>query len=135
MPRLMVDASAWIALYHGRDAHHDEALDLFPDLREAHPLWTTEPFAFEAHKRLAQDARAGRHAARDFARDLAAGSLAALVPPDAMPPFGRVAEAWRGLPALSLEDVSGALTMRALGMRAIWAWDEDFRRLGFEVLP
>lgn len=136
MPQVMVDASAWIALYHRRDEHHPEALALFPALAEQHDLWTTPPFVFEAHKRLRQDRTAPASAARDFLLDLAAGRLAAVVPSASMPALDAVVAAWLdGPPAISLEDASGALAMRRLGMRTIWAWDDDFRRLGLRVVP
>ena len=135
MPRLMVDASAWIALYHEGDRNHAAAMALLPALREDHDLWTTGPFVFEAHKRLRQDKRVHRGAAREFLDDLAGGRLADVVPASETPTLRVLVDASRSLPDLSLEDVSGALTMRALRMTTIWAWDEDFRRLGFRVLP
>lgn len=136
MPRIMVDASAWIALFHRRDQHHADALALFPQLAEDHDLWTTGPFAFEAHKRLSQDRTAGPWASSDFAREMAAGRLAVISPPGSMPSLEETAAAWlHGLSSFSLEDVSGVLAMRNLGIRTIWAWDDDFGRLGVRVLP
>lgn len=135
MPWLMVDASALIALHHPRDPHHEEALEVLRAMASEHRLVTTSHFVLEAHKRLRHDRRAPRGAAAD----LAAACLGAgfeVVAPEALVPFDHVLQAsLEAGPGLSLEDLSGALTMRALGIRAIWAWDDDFRRLGFRVVP
>lgn len=135
MRRIMVDASAWIALYHSGDSDHEEAVALADDLARRSRLATTTHFALETHERLRHDRRASPEAPDLFAARCVLGDVEFLVPEDHAA-FAAIVAAQRQLgPRFSLEDVSGALTMRALGIRTIWAWEEDFSRLGFEVVP
>lgn len=132
---MMVDASALIALHNPGDSHYPEAIALVDELSRRRPLVTTTHFVLEAHKRLRHDRRAPRAAARTLALRCLDGAWH-IVPPEAVVGFDAVVRTSLESPGdLSLEDLSGALTMRALGIRDIWAWDDDFRRLGFRVVP
>jgi predicted nucleic acid-binding protein len=104
-------------------------------LGHAHELVTTTYFVMEAHKRLRQDARAPRAAATRLASDMRTGDMAQVVGPESFVNFAALLSAWEQAPALSLEDLAGAAVMRSMGIRDIWAWDDDFRRLGFRVVP
>lgn len=95
---------------------------------------TTTHFVLEAHKRLRHDPRVVADARARFLARCHAGDLADIVSAEARTLIDALLEATKSVPrGTSLEDLAGALAMRALGIRRVWASDGNFRRLGFEV--
>lgn len=136
LERIMVDSSAWVALHHPGDKRHGYAQRLGDRLVGRYRFATTTHIVLESHRRLRTDRHLAPDAPAAFLTDCRRGRIGEILVPERYRPFEAILDGHRDAPpGMSLEDVSTAMTMRALGIRTIWAWDDDFRRMGFRVVP
>ena len=133
MSEVFADTSALYALLVDTDANHEASLAAASSLRgEGARLVTTSHVVLETVSLL--QSRIGVEAVRTFYRDvlpllevvwvdeeLLHGAMAALV-----------AASHR---RISLTDWSGITLMRSRGMMRAFAFDDDFARQGFELVP
>jgi hypothetical protein len=130
-----VDTSALVGLYLKDDEWHAPARRVMEDLQsQRRPLFTTGD-VFDETVTLMR--RWGGYAVAARAGEALRTSRALrLIPVDER----ACDEAWRlfkehRLPDLSFTDCTSAAIMRRLGIEEVFAFDSDFRSLGFKVLP
>lgn len=138
MSVVYVDTSAFIALLWRRDRSHEPVSATYRSLREQRArLVTCDPVISETATRLRYDA--GLDAALRFHRVIRAATQAATLTiresdADLRERAFEVMRRYDGL-ALSYADCVGAAVARELGADAVLALDDDFRILGFDLLP
>ncbi len=133
---IFVDSSAWIALLDQRDGFHRQARSFQAELaRGVHGRLVTTDYILDesvTHLRL----HAGVEAIHRF-RTILEGSQSVQIVWTAA---NRFWSAWdllanRDDKRWSLTDCLSFVTMESLGIRAVFGFDTDFVRAGFEMLP
>lgn len=132
--RLFVDASAWIALSDENDQHHAAAQPCLEEFPVGVQLHTSNYVVAEAITRIRS--QAGPDAAWRWAEALRRNLAVRIHYADrsfddhALRVFRKYADQ-----DLSFADCSTVVLMGRLGINRIFAFDDDFRKLGFEVAP
>jgi predicted nucleic acid-binding protein len=129
-----VDSSAWIALADRSDQHHGRAAAWLEALGGGSRLHTSNYVVAETVTRLRR--QAGLRIALRWVEDLLRSRVVSVHCADA----GMDEEAVGVLrkyrdQELSFPDCSSIVLLRRLRIDRIFAFDDDFRRLGFEVVP
>lgn len=134
-PPLFVDTSAFFALFNPRDARHEEAGRLHDALQGfQRPLFTSTD-VFDEVVTLLRSRTGIEHAVR-IGEGLRNGEAVRLIPVD-----DEIRDsAWEifkshALPGLSFTDCTSSAVMRSRGIREVFTFDADFRRLGHQTLP
>ncbi|MFQ5702424.1 MAG: type II toxin-antitoxin system VapC family toxin [Gemmatimonadales bacterium] len=133
---VFVDTSAWVALIYRRDQARKKAVSVWPSLRAGRRnLITTELVATETYNLLLY--RIGNEAALAFMDKLLMRSHQRIVWTDA--DLAAVAvEAWLRRyrdQAFSFTDAVSFEVMEREAVREAFAFDTDFERAGFRLLP
>lgn len=132
--KLFVDASAWIALADENDQHHAAAQPCLEGFPAGVQLHTSNYVVAEAITRIRY--QAGPDAAWRWAEALRQNPGVRIHYADrslddqALRAFRKYADQ-----SLSFADCSTIVLMGHLGLDRILAFDDDFRKLGFEVVP
>jgi predicted nucleic acid-binding protein len=126
-----IDTSAIYALLDADDANHDRAVDAFKQLRETevstHAYVIVESLALVTR-------RLGRGAAEQLIDDLL--PVLRVEPVDAaLHAAALIAFREAGTPGVSFVDRTSFAFMRQQGLRTAFAFDADFARAGFAVVP
>lgn len=132
--RLFVDTSAFIALHDRSDGRHIRAKTFYDTLTAADRLFTSNYVVDETITRLRYTI--GRAAAVSFGEAILTGRLYEVVYVDA----DLEAEALRVLKRykdkdLSFTDCTTVSFLAQRGLDAVFAFDEDFSRVGLRTLP
>lgn len=132
-PSLFIDASAWVAIEYPKERNHARARAFLAGLQRADRrfghLHTSLHALLEAHGWLLH------HASPAHANGLLTrvGRGVALHGSDREAFWCAVSRlAGRGAKDVELADAMNAVTMDGLGIRAIWSYDRDYERLGYE---
>ena len=132
--RLFVDTGAWIALADQSDQYHAQAVAALRQLGPSESLHTSNYIVGETITRLRRTA--GHHVAWQWAQGLRASHLLRVhyadeaVDQAALRIFKKYADQ-----SLSFTDCSTAAFMEQLGLERIFAFDDDFRTLGYLLVP
>ncbi|MGH3441821.1 MAG: type II toxin-antitoxin system VapC family toxin [Nitriliruptorales bacterium] len=138
MSVVYVDTSAFVALLWRRDRGHEAVAAVYRSLRDERArLVTADPVIAETATRLRYDAGLG--AALRFHRVIRAATEVATLTiresdADLRDRAFEVMRRYDGL-ALSYGDCVGAAVAREVRADVILALDDDFRILGFDLLP
>lgn len=130
---IFVDTSAWVALFVAADTFHDEAAALWREVREM-KVSLVSTFDIFGETLTVIRARSGLPEALEFGEAFLSSRILAREEVDA----GLRADAWalfkqyRDKP-LSFTDCTSFALLRRRGLRHVFSFDEDFRRLGFVV--
>lgn len=132
---VFVDTSAFVALENRRDAHHQEAVREYRRLIRAGTFLVTSDYVFDETVTLLK-VRAGTEIAARWGERLLASALFDLIV------IGRetieralTLFAGTGDQAFGFTDCASFSIMRARGIPVAFAFDEDFRRFGFDQVP
>ena len=132
--QIFVDTGAWIALAVEDDAHHEEAVQAYPDLLRKYRLLTTNLVVAETYILLRREA--GHQAAIEFLERLAASPRIRKI--YSTPELEREAEEilrrYRDQDFSYTDAVSFAL-MQQEGIREAFAFDAHFHTMGFLLIP
>ncbi|MBM3209598.1 PIN domain-containing protein [Candidatus Shapirobacteria bacterium] len=125
-----VDTSGWIAHFHEGDEFHKQAEKF---LKDRPSLLTSNIVLHETVAHL--EARYGKKVAITAGNFILSGSVVELVPLT----LADEAAAWQRLKepkfSLSFVDTTNVILMERLGLKEIFAFDEDFRQVGLKVIP
>lgn len=133
--KVFVDTSAFAALENRRDAHHEGAVRTYRRLIRDRASLSTSDYVFDETVTLLK-ARAGPQIALRWAERLLSSTLFELVVvdrgllEDAVRVFGGALDQ-----PFSFTDCTSFALMRTQGVDAAFAFDEDFKKFGFEQLP
>lgn len=133
-----VDTGAFIALLWSRDRAHDRVVDTLSALRSrGERLLTCDPVIGETATRLRYDA--GLEPTLRFhdlvQQAVTVGQLDVVEPgPDLRSTAFELMGRYDGL-SLSYADAVGAAVARGHGVDTVFGLDEDFRVLGFDLVP
>ncbi len=133
---IFVDASAWIALVHARDANHEAAMRFQRELAKGrHGRIVTSDYVLdEAATYLAQRGGAGALSAfRGSVQASESVQITWTTPERFWEARQRLEE--RGDQRWSLTDCLSFVTREALGITAAFAFDSDFEQAGFQRYP
>lgn len=133
---VLVDTGAWLAFFHRRDQHHDDAVPTFQSLREARrELVVTDLILAELHLHLLRGF--GPTVAREYLRTIKSDPLVAEYYADADLQRAAFSD-WLQRYAdqtFSFTDAVSFAVMEAQGISTAFAFDEHFRIAGFKVVP
>ncbi len=134
-PLLMVDTSAWVALFFEDDEWHPTAVAVFEEImRDGRRLVTTTDIFDETATALRRWAghtlavRVGRQLRQSRLTEII--SVADPVKERAWSRFEKTVD-----PPLSLTDCTSMTIMDDLKMRDVFTYDDDFRRAGYRSVP
>ena len=132
--RLFVDTGAWIALADRSDQYHEQAEAMVRQLRPSDALHTSNYIVAETITRLRRTA--GHHVAWQWAQSVLQSHLLRVhyadqeVDQAALRVFKKYADH-----ELSFADCATVALMEQLGLERIFAFDDDFRKIGYLVVP
>jgi predicted nucleic acid-binding protein len=134
--QVLADTGAWLAFFHRRDQHHEDAVPQFRSLRERRAeLVVTDLILAELHLHLLHGF--GPAVARDYLGTIKSDPLVTEVytDPDLQ---GSAVSDWLeryGDQAFSFTDAVSFAVMRARGIGTAFTFDAHFRVARFETLP
>lgn len=133
--RVFVDTSAFAALENRADTHHDAAVAAYRGLLDDRAILLTSDYVFDEVVTLLKS-RAGPEVALDWGRRLLASTLFELVVVDRelLEAGLEVLAGARDQP-FSFTDCTSFALMRGSEIESAFAFDEDFRRFGFDRVP
>ena len=132
--RLFVDTGAWIALADRSDQYHTPAVSVVRHLSAADALYTSNYVMAETVTRLRRTA--GHHVAWRWAHELPQSHLLRVhyadqeLDAEALHIFHKYADQ-----ELSFTDCVTVALMQRLHLERVFAFDEDFRKLGYLLVP
>ena len=133
---VLVDTGAWLAFFHRRDQHHQEAVPAFRSLREARSeLVVTDLILAELHLHLLRGF--GPTVAREYLRTIKSDPLVTEFYTDAglqRAAFSDWLQRYQDQ-VFSFTDAVSFAVMDAQGIRRAFSFDEHFRIAGFKVVP
>lgn len=131
---MFVDTSAWVALIVEGDEHHERAKKFLSELEPSRALITTDDVFDETITRIRR--LAGHRIAVRAGELIRASALAQIVPvtPD---DFERAWSVFRKHEdkVLSFTDCTSVAVMERMRIRTVFAFDEDFKKLGLDLRP
>lgn len=133
-PRIFVDTGAWVAVAVKDDAHHKEAIRVYPELLQTYHLVTTNLVIAETYILLLRTA--GHSPALEFLERLAASPRISKIYSTA-----ELEEAAEKLlrryqdQDFSYTDAVSFVVMQREGLREAFAFDAHFRVMGFSLIP
>ena len=129
---LLLDTAYIQALLSHRDAYHDSALHLFPEIASAHEVWITEAVLIESANALS---RINRQGIAEFTRAAYEEPNIRIVPVDsALLRRGLELYDARADKAWNLTDCISFLVMEDEGLREAVTTDHHFGQAGFRAL-
>lgn len=130
-----MDTSAFVALENRADTHHDTAVAAYRRLLDERTILLTSDYVFDEVVTLV-GAHAGAEAALDWGRRLLASTLFELLVVD-RELLESALEVLAGAPdrPVSFTDRTSFALMREAGVEVAFAFDDGFRRSGFEIVP
>ena len=131
---MFVDTSAWVALVVERDRHHAAAKAFLDGLVPGEPLVTSD-YVFD--ETLTRVRRQAGHRVAVRVGELMRSSVVAQIVPATPDDLERAWTVFRkhADKELSFTDCVIVAVMERLKLRHVFAFDEDFERLGFSVEP
>lgn len=131
---MFVDTSAWVALVVERDQFHDEAKAVLDGLDVNNPLFTTD---YVVDETLTRVRRAAGHRIAVRAGELLRSSSIAQIRRLTDDDIERAWEIFRkhADKDLSFTDCTSAAYMERTKIRSVFTFDDDFRSLGYLVVP
>jgi predicted nucleic acid-binding protein len=130
---IFVDTSAWVALYVAQDDRHPEAAAFWERLRRhGAPLLST--FDIFGETLTVIRSRASLEQALDFGEAFLSSRILVReeVGPEVRSQAWELLKQYRDKP-LSFTDCTSFAVLRRRGLRHVFSFDDDFRRLGFLV--
>lgn len=132
--KVFVDAGAWIALADRADQYHAQAMSMLRDLSPSQSLHTSNYIVAETVTRLRRTA--GHHVAWRWVQAIRRSPRLHLHYADAgvdewaLRVFKKYADH-----ELSFVDCATVAWMERLGCERLFAFDDDFRKLGYQLIP
>lgn len=130
MNKLFVDTSAWLAYFNRHDDFHEQAKKLFNKKPE---LLTSNAVLHETIAHLS--ARVSKKAAQIAGDFILSGTAVQLI----LLSLRDEISSWEALKkmefSLSFVDMSSVILMRRLKLKEIFAFDRDFLKMGFKLIP
>lgn len=136
MSKVFVDASAFVALYLYDDDFHKPATELLNGLQDREVLFVTSNFILDEVYTFIR-AKRGKNQAIGFAEFLSENFDTVRVARITIADEQEAFKYFKELPGrgLSYTDCTSFALMKRLGVKEAFAFDRDFVKAGFAVLP
>ena len=127
--KVFVDTSAWIAHFNRQDDFHQKAREVFkkkPDLLTSNAVF---------HETIAHlSVRVSKKAAK-VAGDFICSSVVELIPLSEEEEISSWQRLKKSKFSISFVDMTTVILMERLNLKEIFAFDRDFLKMGFKVIP
>lgn len=133
-PRIFVDTGAWVAAAVEDDAHHKEAIRVYPELIQKYHLVTTNLVVAETYILLLRTA--GQGTAIEFLERIAASPRIHKVysTPELEEEAEKILKRYQDQD-FSYTDAVSFVVMRQESLKEAFAFDTHFRTMGFLLIP